>query len=45
MFKVHIHVCEYANFYLLLRISLKRQPEDRRIGLLRHAYQQNGGIR
>ena len=38
MFKVQNHICK-------LRISLKRLPKCRRIGLLRHAYQQNGGLR
>ena len=42
MFKVHNHVFKYA---ILLRISLKRRHNDRRIGLLWHAYQQNGDVR
>ena len=42
MFKVHNHVCKYA---ILLRISLKCPRKDRSIGLLRHAYQQDGVLR
>ena len=38
MFKERNQVCKYA---ILFRISSKH----RRIGLLRHAYQQNGGLR
>ena len=42
MFKVQNHVCKYA---ILICISLKHRPTDRRIGLLLHAHQQNGGLR
>ena len=39
MFKVHTDVCKYA---MLLCISLKHRPQDRLLGLLQHAYRQNG---
>ena len=42
MFKVHDRVGQYA---ILLYKFLKRRPNDSRIGLLRHAHQQNGGLR
>ena len=40
--KVHNHVCKHA---IRLRISLEHLSTDRRIGVLRHAYQQHVGLR
>ena len=37
MFKVHNHV--YYAILVVLHISLNRRPIDRRIALMRHAYQ------
>ena len=42
IFKVHDHVCKHA---IRICISLKHLPTDRRIDLMRHAYQQHVGLR
>ena len=41
-FKIHDYVCKHV---IQLCISLKLLPTARRIGLLRHAYQQHVGLR